>query len=193
MLKERALLKTVVSILDKYNIKYCLMWGTLLGVIRDNKIIEKDDVDIAIFSQFWKDDSLWHSFFIDVYKAGYQVKDLAYNYICINSQNPELKNLHIDIYLLHEEGSKYKYKGSERLFEFPKNFFTVLDTVEFDNYTFKVPRNPKEIIEYNYGKDWLVPKAPENTEYFNTKKIIDEYETLYTFNYIEPIYKKDLK
>ena len=42
---------TVISLLNENNIPYWLCQGTLLGIIRDNKLIEWDhDIDIAVWS-----------------------------------------------------------------------------------------------------------------------------------------------
>jgi len=42
---------TVINLLNENNIPYWLCQGTLLGIIRDNKLIEWDhDIDIAVWS-----------------------------------------------------------------------------------------------------------------------------------------------
>ena len=39
-----------INLLNKYKIKYWLCHGTLLGIIRDNSLIEWDnDIDIAVW------------------------------------------------------------------------------------------------------------------------------------------------
>lgn len=43
--------KSIINILNKNNITYWLCHGTLLGIIRDNKLIDWDhDIDIAVWS-----------------------------------------------------------------------------------------------------------------------------------------------
>ena len=49
--KETAiqLLKDTISILDKYNINYFLISGTLLGYVRHNDLIDwDDDIDLIV-------------------------------------------------------------------------------------------------------------------------------------------------
>lgn len=42
--------KSVTNILDKLDIRYWLEWGTLLGIVRDNKLIPWDrDIDLGTF------------------------------------------------------------------------------------------------------------------------------------------------
>ncbi len=56
--KEELLLKNLKDtkeIFDKHKITYWLDWGTLLGAIRDKKIIEfDDDLDLSTFSYNWE-------------------------------------------------------------------------------------------------------------------------------------------
>jgi len=191
MLLDEKLLVDVSKLLAKYNIKYCLIFGTLLGVYRDNKIIEKDDIDLAIFSQFWKDDKLWHNFFIDLYKLGYCIHELAYNYICIKLRDINT-DLHIDLYFFKNTDNLYQYQNSQRLYTFISDYFEKLDNIEFRNNIFNIPNNTEKFLEYHYGNDWKIPRTPEDTYRPNSISVVDDYEKLYTFTYIESIYKKDL-
>lgn len=48
-------LKDIKEIFDKHNIKFWLDWGTLLGAIRDGKIMEyDDDIDLGIMEDDFK-------------------------------------------------------------------------------------------------------------------------------------------
>ena len=50
--KRLHLLNIFKSIADKYNVKWFMNWGTLLGLTRDNKFLPHDsDIDISIFPQ----------------------------------------------------------------------------------------------------------------------------------------------
>ncbi len=49
----------VISILEKYKINYWLGHGTLLGIIRDNKLIEWDhDIDVAVWAKEVRQDEI---------------------------------------------------------------------------------------------------------------------------------------
>jgi hypothetical protein len=63
----------ISDLLDKYEIKYCLMFGTLLGAVRNDEFIETYDLDLGLFEQFWKNDDIWYKFNVDLYKSGYRV------------------------------------------------------------------------------------------------------------------------
>ena len=75
MTKQEKLLVDVSNILEQCGVKHCLMWGTLLGAIRDNKLIEWDskDLDLGIFDSFWKYDKTWYKFNILLLKHNYRV------------------------------------------------------------------------------------------------------------------------
>lgn len=191
MTNDDKMLIGVSTVLNKYNIKHCLTFGTLLGIYRDNKIIEIDDIDLAIFNQFWKDDVLWHNFFIDLYKIGYRIHELSHNYICIKALN-STSNLHVDLYFFNQTSDSYYYQNSQRLYTFTKNYFDVLDDIKFQGINFKIPSSTEQFLAYHYGNDWRVPVSPANTVRPNSKSVVNDYEQFYTFIYIEPIYKKDL-
>ena len=69
---------SVINLFNNNNIPYWICHGTLLGIIRDNKLIEWDhDIDIAVWS-----DAIEKNYITDLFsktnfkiKEGYMVKD----------------------------------------------------------------------------------------------------------------------
>jgi hypothetical protein len=175
---QKEILLTVSNLLDKYQIKHCLMFGTLLGAVRDNSFISWDaeDVDLGIFNQFWKDDVLWDSLNFDLQDLGLRIRDMAYNYVCIDDGS----NLHVDLYLIIKEPDNYLVKVTGVKVVFPLNYFMDLDTYSFMEKDFLIPNNVISFLEYNYGEDWNTPKQV----YTPSNRIpVDNYDKI-TYTYI---------
>ena len=96
--KERliVLLKDFKEILDKNNISFWLCEGTLLGAIRDGKIIEwDDDIDIGT----WKDDNVDLNPMMDeLYNKGYDV------YLADTKIQIKKDDLHLSLWLFEKKG-----------------------------------------------------------------------------------------
>lgn len=66
-------LKDIKEIFDKYNIQFWLDWGTLLGAVREGKIIEWDhDIDLGIMAKGFKKNI---SVFSEMKKRGFSLKE----------------------------------------------------------------------------------------------------------------------
>jgi len=157
---QKQMLLDISDLLDKYNVKHCLMFGTLLGAIRENNFLEWDneDIDLGIFEQFWKpNDLLWRNFNLDLRNSGYYVKDMAYNYICIASKNNP--NLHIDLYLLLKTPEEYQVIVTGIIAHFPFEDFDTLDTISFMGKIFNIPHNVETHLVHNYGPNWRTPST----------------------------------
>ena len=131
-------LKLLCNFMNKNNIDYYVDMGTLLGIIRDKKLIATDtDADITLNNYE----------LIDIQKlvnklhneSGFKV--IRYNDMeNMNSVISVLKdNMYIDIYLT-------KSKLNTQLHN-------------WDNFDFKIPVYPEKYLEKNYG-DW---RTPSNT------------------------------
>jgi len=177
MTKEEKILEDISNLLDKYHIKHCLMFGTLLGVYRDNKIIETNDVDIGIFEQFWKFDSVtWRHFNIDLRNIGYRVRDASYNYICID----DYTDCHVDIYFLIRRLDGYYIKVTGIIAKFPFEDFDCLIQKEFNGKKYLIPADIEGHLKRNYGDDWKTPQT--SVENWNSRTPIDNYEKIkYTY------------
>ena len=66
-------LRDIKEIFDKHNIKFWLDWGTLLGAVREGKIIEWDhDIDLGIMAEDFKKNT---SVFSEIKKRGFFLKE----------------------------------------------------------------------------------------------------------------------
>ncbi len=144
----------------KIKIRYFLIFGSLLGAIRENDILQWDyDVDIAIsecdFIEVVKNLELLKNYNIFVEKIVYfenKPFDITLKY----------KNIPIDIYILHDQSDKLVYKYNDviyhekvKILEFDKKDIFPLKTTKFLGVEVTIPNNSKKVLEIIYG-DWNV-------------------------------------
>lgn len=156
------LLKEFIRICDKYNLRYWLDFGSLLGAVRHNGFIPwDDDCDV----------SMPESDFI-------KFQELAENEIAQNMQylrwvenkmgrfvfkNDVLKSF-LDIYAYKEEDDMLKtmLPFTNLYARIPVNKDMILPTKEiiFEDIKVKAPNNPKVYLSARYGNYNLLPKHP---------------------------------
>ena len=152
------LLQKVVNILNENNIPYYLDCGTLLGLLRENRIMEKDtDVDVTIHLSYWN-----KLISIDFKKYNLEVTRVLKGFPDEEDSNmisvkTEYNELYCDIYANPA---------------FPK-----LDNKVLNGYNYKIPLNSDLYLTQLYG-NWKIPsdehastlyhrgKGLVNSEYF---------------------------
>lgn len=153
------LLKKLVEFLDKNNIEYYLISGTLLGFCRHNDFIPwDDDIDIIVSEDFLKVFSKLHNEKcneeICEYKIYTQVEKYVYKFFIdkkfINHNNKYYWPF-IDIFIFYEKDNKMNFfrKDWEK-----KNFYPPKNVL-FNNIEVKIPREPSYFLEINYGKNYM--------------------------------------
>lgn len=193
------LLVNTVGVLKRCNIRYCLIFGTLLGAIRDNSLMSYDslDIDIAIFSQPWKNDTLWHKFIVELHKLKYKIVEVRKNYMCIKPEFID-SHLHVDFYYFSSnEEMVYSYKGPHMEFLFNRTYFDELSSIEFLGTTMSIPMFPEEVLAVTYGGDWRTPKTADEMyssgkPYYNMRPVTIQPSELISYTYVEPLYEADL-
>lgn len=148
-ISERNLLE-FCKIFKSIKIKYFLLYGTLLGIYRNKKLINYDnDIDIGCFSESFNNkkktiiNKLKKKNFLIFYES---------NSLITFSKN---KN-YIDLYLFSKitlTGGYFAY-----LFYIPKKFLIKLKTINFNNFDYLIPNLAEEFLTYCYGSDWKIPK-----------------------------------
>jgi len=156
--KAKEFLFDVISIFEKYNIKYYLDYGTLLGAIRENNFIKYDtDIDIGIFKKLWVDIILMRNLVKEFIKKKIKIQSMWDNGI---NGNLSLKRDNIDMGILYKVKNKKEYYKYGRLgkLTYPRKNLDKLEIINFLDRKVQVPSNPESYLEYLYGKDWRIPK-----------------------------------
>lgn len=166
----RKMLRDVCSILDEVQIPYTLEGGTLLGIIRENRLLPWDnDMDLTISDEYlgklikirWK---FW--------MAGYRTrirrskKEMPHfpkgsvRLVKIQTRRFLLKGISLlDIFVKKKVEDKYFWTvgiKSPVLKSAPHHFYDELTKYEFDGFKYSVPEKHEEYLCYRYG-DWRTP------------------------------------
>ena len=141
------------SVFEKQNIKFWLVFGTLLGAIRDKDFIPHDtDTDIGVFAT-------------DKDKLISAIPDLVMlGLVPIRTKRPDdllslMRNdeyINIGIYSQTSDALGYKYWGyqCDKVYG---NHFDSFDAIKFLGIEFCVPQNAEKLLEVYYGKNWKTP------------------------------------
>ena len=141
-------LLVIRDILEKTDIRWGLIFGTLLGAIREKNFIKHDeDVDIYIFKEDEQKliDLLW-----ELKNRGFNVVRFANNSLLSIVRNNE----YIDFYLFR------KTLFGRRCLNYyvPGVYFSSHEIIDLFNKKFPTLSKPREYLVFQYGKDWETPK-----------------------------------
>lgn len=146
-------LRIIYSILSKYNVKPYLLWGTLLGAIRDHGFIPHDnDLDLGILqSQVENLEQAIPELYANGVKICKYKKGHIYTFM--------YKEVTCDIDVFRKAIFPYSLGYGVILEEFiPKRLFRSFEEFSFCGLKTYIPSNPEALLEYTYGKDWRIPK-----------------------------------
>ena len=151
--------------LERHNIIFGLMYGTLLGAIREGNFIAHDeDIDLFMFKE---DREKFLETLFELREMGIEVgRDWGYMISII--RNGE----YIDIYFYGEINSTtYGCDG----YVIKKEFLDNLIDYDFLGTTFKVPKEYTQLLVELYGADWETPKENCSMQNYGTYLKIRNY------------------
>lgn len=151
------------TILDRANVPFFLISGTLLGCIRDNGILPHDkDLDVGVWEDSIDRDTL------------NRICELSGCFEVASNKDKLIKLKHIngtfiDIFIHYYKDGKVYHKTS-KLFWWNKPFD--LKTYTFLNQEFLIPNNYKEYLDENYGSTWTVPEPTFDSTFDTPNAVI---------------------
>lgn len=167
------MLEKVTQIFEDTGIKYSITAGTLLGIVRENRLLPWDrDMDLRIF---YRDSNKILNSIRKIRKAGYKVR-IRYQ----EKEDPPLKkgdvrilkvysrkrylfkgDVMMDCFIATKNDDRYVWScGGDRKYTkkaVPAHFYDNLEKLEFEGKEYFVPVEREKYLEYRYG-DWQTPK-----------------------------------
>jgi len=169
------LLRNSCEILEELGIHYWLDFGTLLGLIRENKLIDWDnDMDLSIrFESEEKIDQL-----ISALGKHHPIKTVAPSirpgswklgkYRTIKAFHQKYGFIRTDPHLDFFTQYRGQYENqSETTYrsviagvnnEIPASFVDELDSFNFEGHEYAIPNHAEDFLALRYGADWRTPK-----------------------------------
>jgi hypothetical protein len=146
------LLKKLCDASKKYNFKFFLDWGSLMGCLRNGKMIPYDvDIDIGICEE---DLCNFKNSLNYLCNNGEQVRQNGAEMIIY--QLSSINSIHIDIFIFNKQtkNNKILYIGNRNT---PNSYFLKEDLfplkkINFENMEVLIPNKSREYLERNYGK-----------------------------------------
>jgi phosphorylcholine metabolism protein LicD len=171
-----SILERSLPILEKYNINYWGEGGTLLGSVREGKIIDwDDDIDLSVIKGDYitiRDNKELHK---DLDVVGLELlggshdKRLDYGLLkLVNKQDDySIDKIFIDILCYEKNGDRYILSNLEERSIWSTAFFKTnelfpLQKGSLNNIDINIPLKPEKYLERYYGEDWLTPKDDHN-------------------------------
>jgi lipopolysaccharide cholinephosphotransferase len=137
----------IEKLLSKSQLNWGLVYGTLLGAVREGNFIEHDeDTDIFIFDE---DRASFLSLLFDINNLGFEIARYEDSLLSIIRHNE-----YIDFYFFKKS---YSGRRSGEYF-IPKNFFTSFDQVILFDCNFPTLGHHVDFLVHTYGVDWRTPK-----------------------------------
>ena len=147
-------LNLFTEIANKYQLPVILIYGTLLGAIRNNSFIKHDvDIDLTIDIKYEKMllNMVIELESVDLLLVRYKRFTLFNKGIIVYAF--ERKDIHIDVFIMQKGFNSYIILGKK----YPKENFEYFEKILFyDNYYF-VPHNSKLLLSLIYGDNWETP------------------------------------
>jgi len=149
-----ALLKDTIECLERYNIKYWINWGTLLGLYRDKQFIPWDtDIDVTCHMEDrWKVINLVEPL---LKKLGCFIPKEE---VCYPEDRWYIRDMEkIELNFVEDVGDKYCYSPERSKLACPKAYIDNLDALDFRERKLPIPSNTAKYLELSYGTNWNIP------------------------------------
>lgn len=141
---------------DENNIKFGLIYGTLLGAIRENDFISHDeDIDLFVLSE---DEIKFREILFELNKNEFEL----IRYERSGLYSILRKGEYIDFYIMKPYSKGVRWNGADNFIL--EKFVTETKFIKFKGEEFLVPKESEKFLEFFYGKEWGTPIVYANFE-----------------------------
>lgn len=170
-----SLSKVMKLLTDEFGVKAFVSSGTLLGIVRDGKLIpHDDDVDICYISQFDTEPEILEErqrMVEFLQSKGYHLRHSGIaHYWCTTPEG-----INLDIFTGFVEGEYCSMNPLERKGVSKSDVLPLQEKV-VNGHIMLLPANPDALLKLNYGESWRVPDPLWS---FNWSKSKKQYSFLY--------------
>ena len=167
-------LEQIKQVFDKFNVRFFVVYGALLGMYRDGKLIEHDDdIDLAVIDPI--DFETRKKIGWTLYDLGFQPQNIAFN-VFGRMEPSEIgyngdsetgiivceRNFKFTIFFFKEEDCPQHGKemvctpklGALKLISTPSKFFLKPDSIKIAKTKYLVPAPIKEYLSWAYFDNW---------------------------------------
>lgn len=157
-MQGRSMLKVFYEESDRLGMRPFLLWGTLLGAVRDGDfIIGDNDVDLGMRDS---DFARRHELIVAMKSRGYPLRSNGPNQFSLETRDG-LLNLDVDLLTVRDGAltcAETFTDGTRSYYSFPKEPFDSLAQVEFLGIRVWIPSDADRVLTSVYG-DWRIPVA----------------------------------
>ena len=143
-------------IFDSYDVKFTLLFGTVLGAVRQNSFIEHDtDTDTGIFEE---DRGKLIEAIPTLLENGFDIIRTKYPDDLVTFMKDD-EYIDVGIFRLTKKYQKEYYVYQENFID--RDFLDDLDKISFLGEEFNIPKNVGFYLRKTYGSDWHIPRKNE--------------------------------
>lgn len=157
--KSGAILKVTQECLNSLGYESFVCFGTLLGLVRDNKIIGRDlDIDVAVLVNGQDNIEKAHNHFLSLgFKVHhtYHVEGIG---VIQNAYYKDEVNVDVSYFFVSKKQSTtYLLYDDDKVLSFSIPKVTGYRTLVYREAELKVPNNSEDVLVHLYGTDWRKP------------------------------------
>lgn len=175
LLTAEQLLADVTSAMEKCNVPYWLEGGTLLGIVRENRLLPWDnDVDLSVHSN--EGEGLLRAL-DELQNMGYRIRVRKFESSSDSFRAGDIRLIKVrkkkflglgkskvclDIFVKYTMGDEVYWMVNNITKSVPGKYYTELSQVEFKGRHYNVPKHYEDYLSYRYG-NWRTPVKQWNT------------------------------
>lgn len=146
------------QILSRSNVSYGLMFGTLLGAVREGDFIDHDeDVDIFVLKEYKVE---FLRLLPCLKSAGLKLVRVDKDLISLMREDE-----YIDVYFFERKRNLSNLKRVHNSqYSIPAHFLEEISYLDFHGMKLPIPTNADQLLRTLYGKSWRIPVRGKHAE-----------------------------